>query len=92
MSALVKLSFVKIPASHPEYCFELIFWVFRYSANIFDENIVEYYENTMKNYTHNIQAKLSDIRDKSLDERYHTIDDKSDKKENIKEIANNFDL
>jgi len=46
---------------------------------------IEYYENLMKHHEKHIQPNISEIRNKSLDERFYT------KKDN-KEIDNNFDL
>ena len=46
---------------------------------------IAYYENLMKHNEKHIQPNMSEIRNKSLDERFHT------KKDN-KEIDNNFDL
>ncbi len=46
---------------------------------------IEYYESLMKHHEKHIQPNISEIRNKSLDERFHT------KKDN-KEIDNNFNL
>jgi hypothetical protein len=46
---------------------------------------IEYYESIMKHCEKHIQPNISEIRNKSLDERFHTDKDN-------KEIDNNFDL
>ncbi len=46
---------------------------------------IEYYESLMKHHEKHIQPNISEIRNKSLDERYHTNNQN-------KEIDNNFDL
>lgn len=47
-------------------------------------NIIDYYEGLIENYNYNVLPQIEDIRNKSLDERFHA--------KNGKKIGNNFEI